>query len=107
MRLALLIFLTLIGTACQTEQELPIQEDKLIEVLADAHIAEAAVQSLPYLHRDSLVSLYYDQIFKIHNVSRSDFEQSLKMLEYNPDKMLEIYEQVTEHLNRVELEVRQ
>lgn len=107
MRAVIFLFLIAFVSACQTEPELPLQDEKLVEVLADAHVAEAAVQSLPASRRDSLVKVYYEQIFEIHQVSRSDFEKSLKMLEYNPAKMLEIYEHVTEHLNRVELEVRQ
>jgi hypothetical protein len=96
----------LLLSACRSTDSLPIPEAKLIEILADAHIAEAAVQSLGGAQRDSLITAYYNQLFEIHQVSRQDFEASLEALEQNPARMMEVYEKVTEHLNRLELESR-
>lgn len=96
----------LLLSACSPPDGLPIPEDKLIEILADAHVAEAAVQSLGGAQRDSLITTYYNQLFEIHQVSRQDFEACLEALERDPARMMEVYEKVTEHLNRLELESR-
>jgi hypothetical protein len=96
------LFLT---TSCGDEEySLPVKDEKLVEVLADVHIAEAACYNIYGSAKDSLIELYYGQVFSIHEVSEDDFWKAMDILEQHPDKMEAIYEQVLERLNKLEAE---
>ena len=65
-----LIFFVIFFFSCGPKPTvLPIEKESLIPVLVDVHIAEAAVQSLRKQEKDSVIQVYYDQIFEIHNIS--------------------------------------
>ncbi|NBC08102.1 MAG: DUF4296 domain-containing protein [Bacteroidetes bacterium] len=100
----LLIFLlaTLI-MACQEEtQPLPLDEAQLIEVLADVHIAEAAGQQLRGATKDSVMQVYYAQVCSIHQVDQAAFVQSMEQLRNEPERLQNIYDKVTEAIERVD-----
>ena len=89
--------------ACQEEtQSLPLDEAQLIEVLADVHIAEAAGQQLRGGTKDSVMQVYYAQICSIHQVDQEAFIQSMKQLRNEPKRLQEIYDKVTEAIERVD-----
>ena len=79
---------------------LAIPEDKLVLILADAHIAEAAMQGRIQGTRDTLGTLYYQQIFQIHQVSEADFRETMRLVAQNPQLANELYGKVLEALER-------
>ncbi len=83
---------------CSQERDLPIEEDKLVKVIRDIHIAESAMQNLIDLTKDSVGEIYYDQVFRIHQVSREDFDTSMAILRRDPEKMGLIYDRVLEDM---------
>ncbi len=85
---------------------LPIDDETLVKVLADVHLSEAALSSTFGLEKDSLVLVYYDQIYKMHGISKDDFERTLFELYKRPRKMAYLYQLVTERLAQLELEQR-
>lgn len=84
---------------CKSPQTpLPIPEDKLVELLADLHLAENAAQELPAESKDRIKARYYDRIFKDHSTTREAFEASIKILNQTPARLTEIYTLVHETL---------
>ena len=89
--------------ACQEKtQSLPLDEAQLVEVLADVHIAEAAGQQLRGATKDSVMQVYYAQICSIHQVDQDAFSRSMEQLRNEPERLQDIYDRVTEAIERVD-----
>jgi arylamine N-acetyltransferase len=88
------------------ESETPVLEEELmIKILADIHLAEARLSdynSMPAARRDSFAVDYYATIFEIHQVDTADFQQSIKAYMTNPDAMNKLYEKVLTRLQQNE-----
>lgn len=108
MRYACLIiccFITL--TACNKfKEDLPIDREKLINVLIDAHVAEAAMQELPAEKRDSIGKIYYKKIFESHKVTEADFNKSIFIIRRDPEALEILYKEVIAALEKKEEEAR-
>ncbi len=97
-RLGLFLALFLI-ISCQKEVERPtINPDKLVQILTDIHIAEAAMNNLYGAPKDSLAKLYYQQIYTIHGVDSAELTQDLALLKKNPVYMDSLYEKVVDNI---------
>lgn len=104
-RYGLLFFLFCAAVSCgQDEDTGGIEEDKLIAVLIDVHIAEAAVQALRGETKDSVINVYYDQICTIHGVGRDEFETTMEKYRNEPKRMEALYGRVLEEMERQEVE---
>ena len=91
---------------CQQEKEdpLPYEDEKIISILLDVHLAEAALQSLGKVMKDSMTDVYYDQIYTIHHISKADFQKMMELLRNSPKNLNRIYGQLME---RVEIEEKE
>lgn len=94
-------FSILLGTGCEFKRSLPVAKEKLVQVLVDIHIAEGATQQItqPEL-KDSLVQIYYGQIFKIHSIDETAFYESMAMLRENPYLLSELYTAVLDTIDQ-------
>jgi hypothetical protein len=86
---------------------LPLKEDKLVQVLADVHVAEAALQGLLGRTKDSMANVYYDQICIIHGVDRLLFDSAMQILQEDPERMERIYAEVMKEMERLDAAVGQ
>jgi hypothetical protein len=90
----------LLFVTCRRERRgLLLDEKTMINVLADAHLAEAAAQNLYGPTRDSVLRAYYQQIFNIHEVDQDDFERSMEWLRENPKYLERIYAAIIDSLS--------
>ncbi len=95
----ILIILVLAMVSCQENEAIyMLEEEKLIEILVDIHISEAAAQQGDISQRDSLRALYYDQIFKVHEVSKNNYEEDMELLKRDAERLTKIYDKVIENL---------
>ncbi len=84
---------------CGEEAEpLPIEKTKLKAILVDVHVAEAALSNLYGPVRDSMATIYYEEICTIHEISRSELDTTLERLRRDPDLLYKTYEEVMEAL---------
>lgn len=86
-------------------EEAVLEEETLIKLLADIHLAEARLSdynSMKLERRDSFATAYYYSIFQIHQVDTADFQQSMEAYASNPEKMNKLYEKVLTHLQKNE-----
>jgi hypothetical protein len=104
--LSFIFALGFIFTNCEEEkpEPLPFEEEKIIGILIDVHLAEAAIQSLGKVMKDSMSSVYYDQICTIHDISRPEFDSLLIMLRDRPDDLKNLYEKMLERIEIMEKE---
>jgi hypothetical protein len=89
------------------EPEVLIQEEKMIDMLVDIHLAEATFNARR--HRDSLVmksnsANFYYSILDKYQVPDSVFEQSFVFYVSQPRKFEKMYRQAMNKLNEMEQE---
>lgn len=93
MRILILLCSVFTAMACSNNrEELPLSEEKMAHILADIHVAEAAIKEATGSDKDSLEQLYYQRIMKIHGVSRADFDSTLSKVHRNPDQLIHLYQ---------------
>lgn len=101
MRYFIGFLLCLCLVACRKKNEaLPIEEEKLVSLLSDIHIAEAAMQNLAKTVKDSMAAIYYDQIYKIHDTDKETLNKTIVLLREQPGRLSRIYSKVLEELNQ-------
>lgn len=103
--LALLPAIIIFLSSCEKKEkiEFALEKEKMVKILVDLHFAEAAMQNMTALIKDSLVIEYYKQIFEIHGVEESVFRADMAKLRASPEKTQEYYEEVMEYINNNEL----
>ena len=84
----------------------PIEEAKLIKVLADVHIAESIINMQIPERRDSCAKNLYSRIFKKYNVTKSDFDKSFSVYSASPQAAQVMYEKVGNELSMLEAKYR-
>jgi hypothetical protein len=103
----LILFTFIIIFSCNKQGiDLPIEKDKLIQILADVQLAEALIQDERSEFKDSLSVVYYQQIFDKYGVNRALFDTSMSRLGSNPDMMEEIYTQVIKNIEKKEENIK-
>ena len=92
MRFSALVFAFFTFAACSEEAPvLPLGEEKMAHILADVHLAEAAIRNATGADKDSLEQLYYKRIMEIHQISRQDYDSTLYLIQMNPDRIVRVY----------------
>lgn len=79
-----------------------INQEKMAQIATDLHIIEAHLQNSPAKLRDSIRSLMYFQLYKIHEVDSTELIENQKMYYQNPKAVEKLYGRVLEILNEKE-----
>ncbi|MEY3369244.1 MAG: hypothetical protein RI973_2399 [Bacteroidota bacterium] len=87
-------FLLAMVTSCTHYDKLPLSGKKLVEVLADLHVAEAALISYEEDKKDSIAARYYRDIAAIHDIDLEDLDTCIAIMRRNPVLMQQVYDQV-------------
>jgi len=88
--------------SCESETRLPIEEEKLVDILRDIHIAEAAMQNLIGVTKDSFGIIYYNQVLGLYGVERAVFDTTMERLRKDPERLSVVYEKVIKQLDLLE-----
>jgi hypothetical protein len=102
----ILIFILIILFSCG-RKKLPdgiLDEDKMVEVLIDIHLAEGLVSTFP-IHYDSsrvLYPLLEKEVFKKHQIPDSVFRMSLEFYMKDTKTMDRMYARTIDSLHVVE-----
>ena len=104
--LVILLSLLLFLAACD-QKKAPngiIENKKMVAVLTDVHLVDAYISLIPY--NDSVLkqqsSKYYEAIYKKYNISRLDFDKSVKYYSQQPKVLDSMYSQVSANLSKKE-----
>ena len=107
LRKIILIYISFILFSCvEKEKPLPMEEEVLIPLLVDVHIAEAALQNVSKIYKDSMADIYYDQLAEMHKISREELNETVLLMRTSPEKLNEIYTKVVEELGKREAELK-
>jgi len=94
-----LIIGVLTALGCQQDEvNYVLEEEMMIKILVDMHIAEAAALQGDVSQRDSLRTIYYDQIFEIHEISKKTYEEDMELLKRDAKRLTNTYDKVIEQL---------
>ncbi|MDX2067541.1 MAG: DUF4296 domain-containing protein [Haliscomenobacter sp.] len=101
MKLRIIFFLMFFSFfACnRTQKKLPIPEKKLIQILTDVHYAEAALQDVYGIQKDSLKKIYYQEIYQLYETSEEELTKTMDVLRQNPERLDKIYQFIVDNLN--------
>ena len=77
----LFILLYLLLTSCQqnTNEKPSIDEAKMVRIMADLAIAEAATTGLSGTQKDSLQQFYFNQALTMHGLTIEQYEKNLQL----------------------------
>jgi hypothetical protein len=93
------IFSALLAGACAPESEtLPIPLEEAAMIIVDTHVAEAALQNVYGARKDSLASVYYQQIYTIHGIDSITYHNLIWYLRNNPDQREAVYDKAFEEM---------
>ncbi|MBI1779816.1 MAG: DUF4296 domain-containing protein [Sphingobacteriales bacterium] len=108
MRFLFFIVIIIAAIACADKrQEKPknlLNKTSMTAILSDVLVADAVATEIKT--RDSLINLnalsaaYYQQIFKIHNISKEQFTSSYNYYVSHPDEFKEVLDSATNVLNK-------
>ncbi len=98
----LIFFLFFIMSCGPEEPQFTVPEEDLIKILYDIQVAEAALQTVHSGVKDSVVNIYYDQIFKIHGIDQPELMQNIERLKNHPEVSHKIYKKIQEYHKEVE-----
>ncbi len=86
--------------SCGQRTNFILPEDKMVDILMDLHVAEAAIANTDPAKKDSLSSIYDNQIFTLHHATQKEFKACLKQYQQEPAKLEKVYKKVTDKLNQ-------
>ncbi len=84
--------------ACGKGGPMPISEKTLVLVTIDMHYAEAAVQNVYGRQKDSLLKVYYQEIFGLYKIKQEDYIESMRMLQNDSKRFDKFYNEVKSKL---------
>lgn len=105
MRRIYLICLLFLLNCQSAEEPLPLSNEKLVRILADIHLAEAALQGLVGTTKDSFAQIYYNQVYTIHDTDSQLVNESLRILQRDPIRLEKVYEAVLDTLKKLETSI--
>jgi len=79
-----------------------IPQEKMVQILKDVHFAEAIAQSNRTDVKDSLLAIYYNHIYEIHDITKEDLERNLDLWMGDAAVADKLYEKVIEELSKEE-----
>ncbi|MEL7119553.1 MAG: DUF4296 domain-containing protein [Bacteroidota bacterium] len=103
LRLAFCLFLLVSLTNCEKEPTSDLLSDEqIVPILADIHVAEAAMQNLVGITKDSMGNIYYRQIFELHDIDSAIYNKTMDLLRKDPIRLSKVYNEVVIYLEEKE-----
>ena len=84
-----------------------IPKDKMVELLVDVQLIEAAIKSDNTRKKDSksYTIYYYSYLFKKYNTTKEDFIESLHYYQQNMNEFDQMFTEVIESLSKFQSEI--
>lgn len=79
-------------SACQSKspEQTTLSDEKVAQIMADLSVANAATNGLSGNSKDSLMQVYFKQVFEIHNTSLEVYEKDLRIIAQDFSRMEKI-----------------
>jgi len=105
------IFLIAILFSCnstQKQNQLPIPQEQMVNIMVDMHLAETAA-NMKLTATDSTRPSYdrlVEVIFEKYGTTQTTFDSALYVLSFRPAEMNKVYDLVLERLSQMDAEVK-
>ncbi len=86
-----------------------IDEETMINVLIDIHLAEAVVQEGRFKKNAADlkdIRSYYDDVFEIYKITPEQFTEAFKHYSNQPEKFDKMYEELIDRMSKIETELQ-
>lgn len=102
--IALLLFGVTLFSACKTKPKGILNEEKMVAVLTDIHIAEGRLKTVSIFgdSAKSMAPVLYDQIYKTHQITAQEFTTTYNYYQNNPKEFERIIDLVITELSKKE-----
>ena len=98
--------LLLLNTGCKVNRGKPvIKKAKMVEILADIHLAQAVLDQEPMLPKGAKKEYYYCNIFERHGVTEEMFDSAIGWYAANLDIFEQVYAEVAAKLEQEKTEL--
>ncbi len=111
-KIAMIVFVLLIAGCSSKDKKVHIpatiiNQEQMVPVLVDFHLAEAAIQRAKMDGRDvnMLSNFYYASLLKKHHITRKKFNESLLFYSNNLKELENIYKDVVTELSKAQSKV--
>ena len=103
--IVVVLFVALLFGCRPEEKSVPppanlLPRDKMVKVLVDMNILEAAVRFNTIREKKISDSLFYFNIYKAHNITREQYDASMQYYSRDPDVIISIMDEVINELSR-------
>lgn len=88
------ILILLLFSGCTLRPFGVLSQDKMVDVLLDVHIVEAAIRTLDSNSKRIEKQEYYNEMFAHHGITKEQFDKSLDWYSHHPSRLVEIYDAV-------------
>lgn len=88
------ILILLLFSGCTLRPFGVLSQDKMVDVLLDVHIVEAAIRTLDSNSKRIEKQEYYNGMFAHHGITKEQFDKSLDWYSHHPSRLVEIYDAV-------------
>jgi hypothetical protein len=104
MKILIGCLLTVVLVSCQFKQteKTTLSDEKLARIMADLNIAEAATIGLAGYPKDSLMKVYFNQVFEIHGTTPEEYEKDIRIVAADLKKLQQIILASTKMLDSVD-----
>lgn len=92
MKRLLILVLVALGPGCQVGNQpgTTLSDEELAKIMSDLYVAEAATTGMSGWPKDSLMKVYYLQVFEIHGTTAETYEHDLKIASQDLNRLKEI-----------------
>jgi len=104
-----LLFIAVFLFSCNEKKAMPTSDnlisiDSMVPILIDIHIADALLSDIRLHDKDLHDSTrsYYNYVFKKHEISRMQFDSSMRYYGESPKILLDIYDEVLKQMSITE-----
>ncbi|MDO8366480.1 MAG: DUF4296 domain-containing protein [Saprospiraceae bacterium] len=80
-------FITIVSCQFKPPVQPSLSDEKIARIMSDFSIAEAATNGLAGYTKDSLMQVYYKQVFEMHGITLEAYEQDLRILAQDLPRM--------------------
>lgn len=87
--------------ACQRQsvEQTAMSDEKLAQVMADLSVADAATTGLVGYQKDSLMHVYFKQVYEIHGITLEAYEKDMRIVAQDVSRLEKIVKEAEEWLN--------
>jgi len=96
--ISILLAASLLGCKKPKKMELPMPREQVVNLLADVHLVEQLSYYYKEANRDSMLAIYMDSVYKIHQVDSLQHLEIINLLNDNLGEYFKIEKEVHKKL---------